>query len=125
MSTALDFGAALAAGLLAYLRERLTTEALARYILETMGQAQARNVLILSAHPAPDFLRESVVHGFRQRLGVEAVDFIQPRHLYEPRVAAPFDRLVARARVVVADEQKKCARHAAPRLDARFVALSL
>ena len=30
-------------------------------------------------------------------------------------VAAPFDRLVARARVVVADEQKKCARHAAPR----------
>ena len=43
----------LAAGLLTYLRERLTTEALARYILETMGQAQARNVLILSAHPAP------------------------------------------------------------------------
>ena len=57
----------LAAGLLTYLRERLTTEALARYILETMGQAKARNVLILSAHPAPDFLRESVVHGFRQR----------------------------------------------------------
>ena len=57
-----------------------------------MGQAQARKVLILSAHPAPDFLRESVVHGFRQRLGVGAVDFIQPRHLYEPRVAAPFDQ---------------------------------
>ena len=86
----------LAAGLLTYLRERLTTEALARYILETMGQSKARHVLILSAHPAPDFLRESVVHGFRQRLGVEAVDFVKPLHLYEPRVAAPWD-LAARS----------------------------
>ena len=49
-------------------------------------------MLILSAHPAPDFLRESVVHGFRQRLGVGAVDFIQPLHLREPRLARPSTR---------------------------------
>ena len=32
------------------------------------GPGPGSQVLILSAHPAPDFLRESVVHGFRQRL---------------------------------------------------------
>jgi len=82
---------ALAAGLLTYLRDRLTTAALATYILETMGQADARKVLILSAHPAPDFLREFVVHGFREILGIDAVDFIKPQHLYEPSAEAPWD----------------------------------
>ena len=86
--------AAAAAGLLRYVRARLTTAALAAYVLETLGKSAAKNVVVLSADPTPDYLRETVVHGFRKRLGERAVDFVKPPHLYEPAAGsheAPFD----------------------------------
>ena len=82
------------AALLYYARRRLTSEALATYVLESTGHPAAKTVLILSAHPAPDYMREMLVHGFRAKLGRGAVDFVKPQHLYRPRdgdVAPPRD----------------------------------
>lgn len=70
--------------MLHYARKRLTSESLATYVLEATGHADAKSVLILSAHPAPDFQREMLVHGFRSKLGNGAVDFVKPAHLYRP-----------------------------------------
>ena len=71
-----------AAGLLKFARARLTTTALADYLLATTGHANARKVLFLSSHPDPDYQRDMLLHGLRQRLGVGLVDFIRPPHLY-------------------------------------------
>ena len=53
-------------------------------MLEASGHARATSVLVLSAHPAPDFLRETLVHGLRSKLGPAAVDFVKAPHLYAP-----------------------------------------
>ena len=76
--------AAAAAALLKFARARLTSEALATYVLDATGHAKSKDVLILSSHPAPDFMREMLIHGFRSLLGASAVDFIKPAHLYRP-----------------------------------------
>jgi len=76
--------ARVAAGLLAYLRTRLTTTALADYVLTASGHRDARSVLILSSHPDPDYQRDLLIHGLRTRLGARAVDFVRPPHLYAP-----------------------------------------
>jgi len=75
---------AVAAGLLSYARQRLTTTALARYVLEASGHANATSALVLSSHPDPDYQRDMLVHGLRTVLGAGLVDFVRPRHLYAP-----------------------------------------
>ena len=73
-----------AAGLLTFARARLTTVALADYVLTTTGHANATKVLLLSSHPDPDYQRDMLIHGLRTRLGPGLVDFIRPPHLYAP-----------------------------------------
>jgi hypothetical protein len=73
---------AAAAGLLYYARKRLSTAALADYVLERSGHSAAKSVLLLSAHPNPDYIRDMLIHGLRGKLGNGAVDFIRPKHLY-------------------------------------------
>ncbi|KAJ1454428.1 hypothetical protein M885DRAFT_521666 [Pelagophyceae sp. CCMP2097] len=74
--------ASAAAGLLYYARKRLSTAALADYVLERSGHAAAKSVLLLSAHPDPDYVRDMLIHGLRGKLGVGAIDFVRPAHLY-------------------------------------------
>eukprot|EP00613_Pedinella_sp_CCMP2098_P076496 CAMPEP_0171935478 /NCGR_PEP_ID=MMETSP0993-20121228/32950_1 /TAXON_ID=483369 /ORGANISM="non described non described, Strain CCMP2098" /LENGTH=684 /DNA_ID=CAMNT_0012576405 /DNA_START=241 /DNA_END=2295 /DNA_ORIENTATION=+ len=109
----------LASALLAHTQRRLTTEALARYILETSGHAHllpenwenegtrrmqtdgegaAGNnfggngrVLLLSGHGDADYVRDMTLHGFRKILGARLVDSVRPRHLYRLR---DYDTLV-------------------------------
>lgn len=76
--------AEVAAGLLEYARARLTTRALADYVLRATGHVNATTVLVLSSHPDPDYMRDMLVHGFRDKLGSGCVDFIRPQHLYAP-----------------------------------------
>lgn len=86
-ATQLDCGgiyAAAAAGLLAYGRARLTTGALADYVLRVSGHSGAKHVLLLSSHPDPDYMRDMLLHGLRKRLGAGLVDFIRPHHMYAP-----------------------------------------
>ena len=75
--------AAAAAALLAFARLRLTTRALARYVLETSGHPGARSVLFLSAHPSPDYVRDMLLHGLKLTVP-SVVDMIRPAHLYAP-----------------------------------------
>ncbi|KAJ8603917.1 hypothetical protein CTAYLR_009722 [Chrysophaeum taylorii] len=90
-ATILDAGgeyAAAAAGLLAFARARLTTDALADYVLRATGHVNATNVLFLSSHPSPDYMRDMLLHGLRMRLGRGLVDFIRPAYMYAPASGA-------------------------------------
>lgn len=61
--------------LLEYTRNYLTTKAVARYVLQTMGKPNARNVLILSGKQNPDYMRDMLVHGMRTLLGEGAIEY--------------------------------------------------
>lgn len=75
-----------AAGLLAYARARLSTEALADYLLRASGHSDAKKVLLLSTHPDPDYMRDMLIHGLRSKLGPRGlIDFIRPPHMYHGR----------------------------------------
>lgn len=72
------------AQLLAHTRDRLTTRAMAKYVLEASGNAEARTVLYLSGHGAVDYVRDLALHGFDDLLGADNVRaFVRPEHMYE------------------------------------------
>lgn len=69
--------------LLEYTRTHLTTTARARYIMETLGIANARSVLYLVNNQSPDYLRDSVLHGFKTIFGSQCVDVQKVAHMYD------------------------------------------
>ncbi len=71
--------------LLDYTRENLTTEARARYILSKLGKKaeDVRSVLYLSESVHGDYLRCTVLHGFKKLFKEKCVDCIRVPHIYD------------------------------------------
>jgi hypothetical protein len=70
-----------AKGLLEYTRNNLTTKAMAQYILDTI-QSDAKSLLFMSYKLELDYLRCSVLHGFKELLGSRCHDYPKVDHLY-------------------------------------------
>jgi len=68
--------------LLEYTRTRLTTKAMAMWALQTAGFSCAKSVLFLSQDPSPDYLRCTLLHGFKELFHKECHDFPEISHLY-------------------------------------------
>lgn len=71
--------------LLAYTRKNLTTEARVRYILGKLGKKveDVTSVLYLGDSPQGDYLRCTVLHGFKKILKEKCVDAVRVPHLYD------------------------------------------
>jgi hypothetical protein len=69
--------------LLEYTRKHLTTEAMARYILETTSNQAAKSVLFISGDDYPDYLRCLTLHGFKSLFKQECHDVNIIPHLYD------------------------------------------
>jgi len=74
---------------LEYTRRYLSTKAIARYVLETMGKPHAQRVLLLSSKMRSDYMRDMLVHGMRDLLGAGAVDVPTFGFLYEDPAGVP------------------------------------
>ncbi len=80
--------------LLDFTRARLTTEAMASWVLVTTGHIGAKSVLYLSGDVAPDYLRCLLLHGFKEIFKKNCHDFPQISHLYTD--CGEIDRLYGR-----------------------------
>ena len=60
--------------MLDHMREHLTTTAMARYVLEKAGHANAKRVLYLTHGRKPDYVCDLLFHGMRSLLGEGCVD---------------------------------------------------
>lgn len=69
--------------LLEFTRANLTTEAMARYVLEKSGNKEAKSVLFISGDDYPDYLRCLTLHGFKMIFGKECHDANCISHLYD------------------------------------------
>lgn len=70
--------------LLAYTREHLTTEALARYVLDKVDYKGTGKILVLfNYNPLPDYLQECLIIGLKKILGERVVDFPKRDYLYD------------------------------------------
>jgi hypothetical protein len=69
--------------LLEYMRATLTTQKVAKYILEKSGNQTAQTILFLSGNTDPDYLRCLTLHGFKQLFGTKCHDFPKVPHLYK------------------------------------------
>lgn len=71
--------------LLDYTREHLTTEARVKYILSKLGKRveDVKSVLYLSESVHGDYLRCTVLHGFKKVFKEKCVDFIRVPHIYD------------------------------------------
>ncbi len=68
--------------LLDYTRTYLTTEKVARYVLEKSGKQTASTILFLSGNTNPDYLRCLTLHGLKQLFGTKCHDYPKVEHLY-------------------------------------------
>jgi hypothetical protein len=68
--------------LLEYTRSHLTTTAMAKYILETIGKSDVTSILYLSQDPSPDYLRCLTLEGFKELFGAQCHDVPCIPHLY-------------------------------------------
>jgi hypothetical protein len=71
--------------LLDYTRKNLTTEARARYIIEKLGKRveDIKSVLYISDSSYGDYLRCTVLHGFKKLFKERCVDLIRVTHIYD------------------------------------------
>lgn len=69
--------------LLEYTKEHLTTEKVARSMLERSGHGNAKKVLYLSKYTAPDYLRCLTLHGLKKIFGTNCHDFPKIPHIYK------------------------------------------
>lgn len=76
----------LAAELLRHTRQRLSTEAIARYTLATAGKSHAASVLYVANCGHGDYQCYLSLHGLRSLLGEGLVDFPKLPYMYRPRV---------------------------------------
>jgi hypothetical protein len=80
--------------LLEHTRAHLTTRAMARYVLEAAGHPNAKRVLFLSSDDRPDYLRCSLLSGFKELLGKECSESVVVPHIYDDY--GPTDHLYGR-----------------------------
>ena len=68
--------------LLDYTRQHLTTKAMASYVLKTSGKEGVKSILYLSENISSDYLRDLLLHGFKELLGSECHDSPRIPFLY-------------------------------------------
>ena len=68
--------------LLSYTRENLTTKAMARYVLNKIERKDVKNILFLSWNIQMDYMRDLLLHGFKEIFGVSCHDYPCIPHLY-------------------------------------------
>jgi hypothetical protein len=73
---------AITQALLEYTRANLTTEAIARYMLEKSNNASAKSCIYLCNAPQVDYLRTTVLHGFKMLFGKDCHDYTCYDSLY-------------------------------------------
>lgn len=69
--------------LLEYVKEHLTTEKLANYILTRSNFTNVSKILFLSGCTSPDYLRCLTLHGFKQTFGQNCHDYPKVPHIYK------------------------------------------
>lgn len=69
--------------LLNYTRTHLTTNKMAKYILNKTGNGDVKNILYLSASISPDYLRCVTLHGFKELFGDKCHDYPKIPHIYK------------------------------------------
>ncbi len=69
--------------LLDYTRQKLTTKAMASYILETINYNGEGNILFLSPSLAPDYMRCLTLIGLKELFGDKVVDVPKIGHIYD------------------------------------------
>lgn len=71
--------------LLDHTRECLTTEARVKYILSTLGKRveNVKSVLYLGDQPGADYLRCTILHGFKKLFKEKCVDVVRVPHIYD------------------------------------------
>ena len=65
-----------------HMRKHLTTRSMAEYILNTVGFDHASKVLFLSGFIPPDYLRDLILHGLKEKMGPGCHDFPMVPFLY-------------------------------------------
>lgn len=75
--------------LLAFLRQQLTTQKVARYVLEKAQKQDCKNILYLSGDIQTDYLRCLTLHGFKQDRGTSCHDYPKIPHLYQDHGIPP------------------------------------
>jgi len=66
-----------------YMRKNLTTESIAKYILQKTNNSYAKTILFLSGDTSPDYLRCVTLHGFKELYGENCHDFPKVQHIYK------------------------------------------
>ena len=69
--------------LLNYIKQFLTTEKIAKYILEKTNNTNIKKILYLSQDPSPDYLRCVTLHGFKEIMGENCHDYPKIKHIYK------------------------------------------
>lgn len=69
--------------ILEYVKNNLTTEKMAQYILEKTQNLSAKKILYLSKDIRPDYLRCITLQGFKSLLGKNCHDFPKIPHIYK------------------------------------------
>jgi hypothetical protein len=66
-----------------YMRNNLTTESIAKYILQKTNKLDVKSILFLSGNTSPDYLRCVTLHGFKELFGECCHDFPKVPHIYK------------------------------------------
>ncbi len=66
-----------------YIKQNLTTEKIAKYILEKSNFTNVNKILFLSQNIEPDYLRCLTLHGFKELFGSNCHDYPKIPHLYK------------------------------------------
>lgn len=69
--------------LLNFLKNNLTTRAMAKYVLDRTQFTDVKSVLFISGNLYPDYLRCLMLHGFKELFGAKCHDFPKVPHMYK------------------------------------------
>eukprot|EP00927_Polykrikos_kofoidii_P026882 TRINITY_DN23863_c0_g1_i1.p1 TRINITY_DN23863_c0_g1~~TRINITY_DN23863_c0_g1_i1.p1 ORF type:complete len:746 (-),score=83.07 TRINITY_DN23863_c0_g1_i1:333-2348(-) len=83
----------LAAALLRHTHQRLTTEAIARYMLNIIGKQNVSRVLFIANCGHGDFQCYLSLHGMRRLLGAGLVDVPRLEYMYKPQGLKPMQEV--------------------------------
>lgn len=69
--------------LLEYTRKRLTNESMVQYMLQVMGIPEPQRVIFLFESPQPDYLKEHLLTGCKDRWGTACHDYPRTDYVYQ------------------------------------------
>ena len=66
-----------------HLRDYMTTERIASYILDCIPKKNVQSILFLSGCPNPDYLNNVTLHGLKTIFGMNCHDYPRIKHIYK------------------------------------------